>query len=1143
MAELLFNLTTPLTNQPNSYLGAYLGLNATVTIAFSTPFYLDEYGDYVNYGFPYPAGTATGSGSGATNRNANLSFSFSDPAGIETGFYGTPSTTIGISFGGTAYGQSWSVSFLGTPDPGGSSFTGRVIWTGFVLNANGTPDIVDGHETFIFQNVTIPFTGSLTPGGADGTFFTPNKDIIDFNNLQPDKMAALALDPNLGTPQSIEYFGLGGNDIVTLPSAANFNKSIGGGKSLGWTATPASTFSTNSVSGQNYTINGSDGNYFINMGAGTDTLNLTLTSQLVPTDVINGFIPGDRIDFLNMHGLTLSAAFSRSGGQDPGEVDVYSKQALVAILDFTGTNVDLLTNTLQPIVDASGTGTAIVIDSSAVPLMDPQGTSIRWSFIRGQEGNLLAPYVPKPNTTSSGLTVGVGVDLANGLIHQATITNAYGLTFPGFSSIFPDYASNPNLVFLYNATNNQTNAVKNTAPKGPNAVTYLINNGTEQVAGGNPTSTSVSITQSQANLLSNTAEQYQLNDLITVWSAYTSTSFTELPAQAQTVLLDYSYSHDVEAWPTRQGTPAQKLSQKLFFDIIQAGSTVTTSPPYGSAQAWAQVVLDLKLFGTDRQSAEAGLILEIPGVTSALLNILSIQPGTAVASNDWNYNFDDTSTSTIYALDPSGSTTYTLIENPGSPNFSTIQLPAGDADQYSVSYEIGKQWSTPQIAQPLDRLTLPSNVVGLRVALQYANGSSELSPDGYTFLVTFATLGTFSGTVHAANRLSDDFNGDGSSDILWRNASSGQIGYWNSNGSGGFTYKTINQGDLTWQILGSGDFNGDGSADILWRNTITGQVGPWDSNPSGGITPVLFNLGDLTWQVQGIGDFNGDGSSDILWRNMTNGQVGIWASNGSGGFTYQTINQGDLSWQIQGAGDFNGDGSADMLWRNTSTGQVGIWDSNGFGGFTYQTINQGDLTWQIQGVGDFNGDSQSDILWRNTSTGQVGIWDSNGSGGFTYQVINQGDLTWQIVGVGDFNGDGKADILWRNTVTGQVGPWNSNASGGFTPQVFNEGDLSWNTLNGNDTLVASTANSTLFGNPGNTTFAIGPSPGQDKIYNFATGQDTLQFNHALFANFAAAMTNATQVGANTVLSIDANDSVTLENVNKNSLTASNFRFS
>jgi autotransporter passenger strand-loop-strand repeat protein len=388
----------------------------------------------------------------------------------------------------------------------------------------------------------------------------------------------------------------------------------------------------------------------------------------------------------------------------------------------------------------------------------------------------------------------------------------------------------------------------------------------------------------------------------------------------------------------------------------------------------------------------------------------------------------------------------------------------------------------------------------------------------------------------------DDFNGDGSTDMLWRNTGTGQVGIWNSNGSGGFTYQTINQGDLSWQIVGVGSFNGDGIADILWRNTITGQVGLWDSKPSGGFTYQTINQGDLTWQVQGIGDFNGDGSADILWRNTTTGQVGIWDSNGSGGFTYQTINQGDLSWQIVGEGDFNGDGSADILWRDTVNGQVGIWDSNSSGGFTYQAFSEPDLTWQIQGVGDFNGDGKSDLLWRNSSSGQVGLWETNNSGGFTYQIFNESDPTWQIEGVGDFNGTGQDGILWRNSTSGQIGIWNSNGAGGFTYQIIPEGDPTWNTFNGNDTLVASTAESTLYGNPGNTTFSIGPGAGKDTIYNFQNSQDTLQFNHALFANFAAAMTSATQVGANTVFAIDANDSVTLESVSKSSLAASNFRF-
>jgi hypothetical protein len=38
------------------------------------------------------------------------------------------------------------------------------------------------------------------------------------------------------------------------------------------------------------------------------------------------------------------------------------------------------------------------------------------------------------------------------------------------------------------------------------------------------------------------------------------------------------------------------------------------------------------------------------------------------------------------------------------------------------------------------------------------------------------------------------------------------------------------------------------------------------------------------------------------------------------------------------------------------------------------------------------------------------------------------------------------------------------------------------------------------------------------------------------------MATASQAGANTVFTIDANDTVTLDNINKSNLTASNFHF-
>jgi Ca2+-binding RTX toxin-like protein len=91
-------------------------------------------------------------------------------------------------------------------------------------------------------------------------------------------------------------------------------------------------------------------------------------------------------------------------------------------------------------------------------------------------------------------------------------------------------------------------------------------------------------------------------------------------------------------------------------------------------------------------------------------------------------------------------------------------------------------------------------------------------------------------------------------------------------------------------------------------------------------------------------------------------------------------------------------------------------------------------------------------------------------------------------------------------------------------------------------LVTGNAGTTLTGGAGHDTFAFPHAMGHDVVTNFGTAKDTLQFNATLFANFSAAMAAAGQVGANTVFTIDTNDSVTLDNVTKTNLTASNFHF-
>ena len=64
--------------------------------------------------------------------------------------------------------------------------------------------------------------------------------------------------------------------------------------------------------------------------------------------------------------------------------------------------------------------------------------------------------------------------------------------------------------------------------------------------------------------------------------------------------------------------------------------------------------------------------------------------------------------------------------------------------------------------------------------------------------------------------------------IVWRNASTGGVELWNPNGSGGFTYESLNPVNTSWQIAGTGDFTGSGEDGILWRNASTGGVELWN---------------------------------------------------------------------------------------------------------------------------------------------------------------------------------------------------------------------------------------------------------------------------------------------------------------------------
>jgi hypothetical protein len=247
-----------------------------------------------------------------------------------------------------------------------------------------------------------------------------------------------------------------------------------------------------------------------------------------------------------------------------------------------------------------------------------------------------------------------------------------------------------------------------------------------------------------------------------------------------------------------------------------------------------------------------------------------------------------------------------------------------------------------------------------------------------------ATIAAFQTGLSAADQqwipiTAADFNADGETDLVWRNAATGRVIVWFMSDATRIGSAALWSGDPGWVPITATDLDADGKPDLVWRYAPTGRTIVWLMDGVTMASSAALWTGDPAWVPITSADFNADGKHDLVWRNSTTGRTIVWFMNGTSMTSTAALWTGDPAWVPVVARDLDGDGATDLVWRNTSTGRVIAWLMSGVSTLSTTALWTGTAAWVPRAAGPFDDGATHDIVWRNSTDGRVIVWFMNGT--------------------------------------------------------------------------------------------------------------------------------------------------------------------
>ncbi|WP_245517728.1 M10 family metallopeptidase [Rhizobium leguminosarum] len=395
--------------------------------------------------------------------------------------------------------------------------------------------------------------------------------------------------------------------------------------------------------------------------------------------------------------------------------------------------------------------------------------------------------------------------------------------------------------------------------------------------------------------------------------------------------------------------------------------------------------------------------------------------------------------------------------------------------------------------------------------------------------LTFIGTGAFSGV---GNGLDNTITGGAATDTLLGGAGNDTL-----DGGAGADTLLGGAGDDTYIVDNAGDSvteNASEGTDTVRTNLASYTLGA--------------NVENLTYN--GTAAFAGTGNSlDNLIiggaaSDMLSGGAGNDTLNGSAGADTLIGGAGDDIYAVDNAGDSVTESASegtDTVRTNLASYTLGANVEN----LTYNG------TAAFAGTGNsldnlIIGGAASDML-----SGGAGNDTLNGSAGADTLIGGAGDDIYAVDNAGDSvteNASEGTDTVRTNLASYTLGANVENLTYNGTAAFTGTGNSLDNLItggNGGNTLTGGAGDDILIGGAAADFFIYSPNWGHDTITNFVatgTAHDTIRIDHSVFADWASLLAASSQSGNDTIITADADNTITLQSILVSSLQSEDFQF-